>query len=321
MGALRDFYVYEHWRSDTGLPFYVVKGRRNRAYQGVLRKGGGRNRQHRNVSKRLKLMGHGIEGRLVFTHLPEDRALELEVSTISYWRARGVNLVNQTEGGEGTSGYVFTAEQLAAQSAGVKAVWATLLPEEKAAWVEALKRTSNTVEGKARRSAAALECQNREDVKAARREITRRSMAQPTTKGKQRAALKLAFAKPEVKAKRSQSQKAVWATPAGKKKRSDVMRAMWASATPEQRVLRTKSQKEAQNRPEVRVKRSRSIKAAMARPEVKARQCCGLKAVGAAHGAKIKAYWDNPDWRASMLEKRKVSRERRESLLSANSEV
>ena len=91
-------YVYEHWRPDTDLPFYVGKGSGQRAYR--LRDKH-RNPYHQNVVRKLSTLGLCIEVRLVAGGLSEDEAFSLEKERISFWKANGIELTNQNEGGEG----------------------------------------------------------------------------------------------------------------------------------------------------------------------------------------------------------------------------
>ena len=102
----RTFYVYEHWRPDTDVCFYVGKGRRKRAY-GVSRK---ENQHHQRVVAKLARAGLCVEVRLVSGALLENEAFALEIDRIAFWRAADVPLVNLTDGGEGASGCVRSAE-------------------------------------------------------------------------------------------------------------------------------------------------------------------------------------------------------------------
>ena len=47
---MREFYVYEHWRPDTGACFYVGKGNGDRAFR--VKKN--RNRHHANIVAKLE---------------------------------------------------------------------------------------------------------------------------------------------------------------------------------------------------------------------------------------------------------------------------
>lgn len=93
------FYVYEHWRPDLDLCFYVGKGHGERAW--MFRK---RSKDHQKITAELAAQGLCIEVRLVRGGLDEQEALDLEVSQIAIWRRFGVRLVNKTFGGEGVSG-------------------------------------------------------------------------------------------------------------------------------------------------------------------------------------------------------------------------
>ena len=92
------FYVYEHWRPDLDLCFWVGKGNGDRAYR--FR----RNFHYNNVVKKLARAGLCVEVRLVRGEMAEDAALELERKRIAFWRSAGVALTNYTDGGEGVSG-------------------------------------------------------------------------------------------------------------------------------------------------------------------------------------------------------------------------
>jgi hypothetical protein len=94
------FYVYEHWRPDTDLCFYVGKGQGRRAYK--FR----RNEHYDRVIDKLASLGMCAEIRLVANGLSEDHAFRIEKDRIAFWRSVGVILTNMTDGGEGLSGFV-----------------------------------------------------------------------------------------------------------------------------------------------------------------------------------------------------------------------
>lgn len=95
-----EFYVYEHWRPDKDVCFYVGKGRKKRV-RALHRK---ENKHHTRISAKLARLGLCVEVRLVQGGLTEEEAFALEVSRIAFWRGAAVDLVNQTDGGEGASG-------------------------------------------------------------------------------------------------------------------------------------------------------------------------------------------------------------------------
>lgn len=109
------FYVYEHWRPDKDVCFYVGKGkgwRRNEMRS--------RNSHHVRIQKKLSRLGMCVEVRMVAMLLFEDEAFALEKERIAFWKNSGVDLANKTEGGEGVSGFVPSEEYRAAVSARFK---------------------------------------------------------------------------------------------------------------------------------------------------------------------------------------------------------
>lgn len=110
------FYVYEHWRSDKNVCFYVGKGKGKRAFD-LLRRGF----HHKNIAAKLSLAGLHVDVRFVGTDLSESIAFDLEIERIAFWRARGVCLINRTDGGEGPSGYTQTPEHRRKKTESVRA--------------------------------------------------------------------------------------------------------------------------------------------------------------------------------------------------------
>lgn len=95
------FYVYEHWRPDLDICFYVGKGQRRRGYRFK-----GRNSAYRKVLADLDAAGMCVEVRLVAGGLAEKEAFRIERERIAFWRAAGIPLTNRTDGGEGFSGFI-----------------------------------------------------------------------------------------------------------------------------------------------------------------------------------------------------------------------
>lgn len=106
------FYVYEHWRPDRDECFYVGKGRGGRA-----NKMRDRNLHHRAIVKKLSAMGMAVEVRMVATGLDEESAFRIEMERIAFWREAGIDLANKTDGGDGVSGLIMSAEAKAKMSA------------------------------------------------------------------------------------------------------------------------------------------------------------------------------------------------------------
>lgn len=101
MGHLKEFYVYEHWRSDTNQCFYVGKGSGKRAHD--LKRN--RNQHFKNICAKVVRLGFRIDVILVETGLSEKEALKKEMELIRYHQSNGVELCNQTFGGDGMSGW------------------------------------------------------------------------------------------------------------------------------------------------------------------------------------------------------------------------
>lgn len=93
---MKKFYVYEHWRPDLDLPFYVGKGSAARFDPNRTR-----NKHHSNIKNKLKKLGMCVEVRMVASGLSENDALRLEIDRIAFWRERGIELSNKTAGGDG----------------------------------------------------------------------------------------------------------------------------------------------------------------------------------------------------------------------------
>lgn len=101
----KQFYVYEHWRSDKNVCFYVGKGQGKRAWKFSRE---GRGRLHFDLFNEIGR--ENIEVRVIFEKIDERRAFELEIERIAHWRSQGATLVNMTDGGEGASGHCPTEE-------------------------------------------------------------------------------------------------------------------------------------------------------------------------------------------------------------------
>lgn len=98
------FYVYEHWRPDISVCFYVGKGKKYRAYSFINRK------SHIPIIWELASCGLEIEVRIIKDGLTEKAAFDIERQQIAFWRSIGVVLLNKTDGGEGASGLIRTEE-------------------------------------------------------------------------------------------------------------------------------------------------------------------------------------------------------------------
>lgn len=341
MIAGREFYVYEHWRPDKGLPFYVGKGRGGRA--AFLNQ---RSRHHSNIQIKLKREGLAVEVRRVFDGLDEEMAFSLEKAQIAYWRTRGVVLLNKTDGGEGTVGFNHTRETRAALSD----FWTT--PEARAWRAAKTKEVMARPGMRARASEIQKVVQNLPEVVVKRQVALEKFWATPGVREQRGAALKVAFADPEIRARMSAAQKLAKNTPEARANASRAQKkisqerpevrertrvALKATlALPEtkarysaiQKIAQNRpdvlarqsvAQKEAQNRPEVRAKRSASAKIAQNRPGAREKNSAAVKValanpeVAAKRRAAIQASWEDPDKRAKRIAASKATRERKKN--------
>ena len=108
------FYVYEHIRKDTLIPFYIGKGKDRRA-----RSLSGRSPYWLNVVNKAG----GYEIKYLAKDIDEEFAFLLEIEAIDVYRKRGLMLANLTDGGEGISGYKYSPEiiqKIAEKNRGLK---------------------------------------------------------------------------------------------------------------------------------------------------------------------------------------------------------
>jgi hypothetical protein len=103
--VMSDYYVYLHRRAHDGVVFYVGKGKNGRSHSSH-----NRSRHWHNTVNRY---GYIVE--FVCVGIQEWYALELEVEHIAFYGRHDLQqgtLVNFTDGGEGTSGRVFSEDAL-----------------------------------------------------------------------------------------------------------------------------------------------------------------------------------------------------------------
>lgn len=114
----RMFYVYLHVNPITNEPFYVGKGKNNRAYSSH-----GRNKLWHNVVNK-----YGKTVQFVAEGITEEEAIRIECSLIEKYGRRdnetGI-LVNMTDGGEGVAGKVYTPTDRKILSDSMKAYYTT----------------------------------------------------------------------------------------------------------------------------------------------------------------------------------------------------
>ena len=96
------FYTYAHYTPE-GLLFYIGKGQKRRAYSFYKR-----NRDWKNIVSKY---GQPTV-KIISEWITEQEALHHEIALIKQYRTQGFKLCNLTDGGEGTSEYKATAEQI-----------------------------------------------------------------------------------------------------------------------------------------------------------------------------------------------------------------
>ena len=245
------FYVYEHWRPDKGVCFYVGKGFGNRAYR--LTKN--RNKHHQNVVNKLFTMGVEVDVRIIAQNLTEESALSLEIERIVYWENKGVILTNITRGGEGVSG---------------------------------LKHTKETKEFLRQNSLAVMpEVMNRPEIRRKLKQSITARMADPKNRLIVSDAMKVVMRDPAARKSRSDSMKKIMLSAATREARSKSMKTLYECEARREKakkngeeigsrleVKEARRLKTVQNwkNPEILEKRRRAISEAMKRPEVVARK-------------------------------------------------
>lgn len=105
------FYTYIHFKADTHEPFYIGKGQGNRHLVKTKR-----NNYWNNVVSK-----HGFISEILCRWETEHEALEHEKLLIQCFKDIGAHLVNLTDGGEGTSGWIPSDSWRAKKSASQKA--------------------------------------------------------------------------------------------------------------------------------------------------------------------------------------------------------
>ena len=233
-----EYYVYLYLRED-GTPYYVGKGKGNRAFS-----------LKRRISPPPK------ERIIIHTeNLSENDAFELEKKLITQYGRKDNDtgiLRNLTDGGEGSSGRFFSEEQKIQISKAMKEAMNS--PER--------RKIYDSLEWKDKISKATKEAMNRPGVKEKISKATKEAMNRPEVRTKLSKILKNAMNRPEVRAKLSKATKEAMNRPDVKKRHIEALnhpdvkakrKEMYDSS--EMRAKISKATKEAMNRPDVQTKR------------------------------------------------------------------
>lgn len=210
------FYVYEHWRPDTGRCFYVGKGKNDRAYRLSYR-----NRYHRAISAKLVKLGMEVEIRIVARGLGENEAFALEMERIAFWRMVGIPLVNQTAGGDGIYGFRHSPKTRQRQRLSALNSWSE---ERRASASRTLKGRGKSEKACANMSAGAKRRHSDPDERRKNSERIKAKWADPAYREKILAARRQTKKEraQEISLNMSAAFKEVWARPGYREKMSEI---------------------------------------------------------------------------------------------------
>ena len=268
----RSFYVYAHYRLDTMEPFYIGKGKEERANKL------NRNSLHDNVSKK-----HGHAVVILYDNLTEEEAFFYEREVIEdlvfnegyeiYCNNIEVTnkysyLTNFTFGGEGTTGHN---------------PWDNKTEEE---IKEIKKKISKTV----KETFDNMNEEEKEEISKKISEANKKRYEDTKNREKTSKATKIALNKPEVKEKISNAVKKRYENPKNREKQSEAIKKHYED--PKNREKLSKSIKIALNKPEVKEKLSKSIKKHYEDSKNREKQ-----------SEAIKKSWKNPERKKKQSEK------------------
>src|SRR5262245_55238236 len=111
------FYVYVLARPD-GRAFYVGKGKKYRIYRHEAEARSTCRCHKCNVIRKIWRNGGQVQKNFIFTTEDEQEAFDYERATIAFYGRE--NLTNRTDGGEGPSGMVASAETLKKRSVALR---------------------------------------------------------------------------------------------------------------------------------------------------------------------------------------------------------
>jgi hypothetical protein len=253
-------YTYIHRRESDNAIFYVGKGKGRRAWETK-----GRSEHWRRVKAK-----HGHKVEIVAPWPTDAEACEHEVFLIACFKDMGEPLVNQTNGGEGMSGFSPTTETRKKLSIASKRTNAT--PEAKLRASRLATALHDTPEKRANLKKAKHDYFAQDGVRETHGAKTKAALNKPETREKHLAALvvlaqdkslvekrtkglKQYWDSDENKARQSVQMTAMHAVPENKKKHGDAVRAVTSTAAYRKKM--TEVQKEIQSRPEVKAQKSK----------------------------------------------------------------
>ncbi len=202
------FYVYVLFRPD-GSPLYVGKGSGDRIKS---HRRAGANHYNAHLARAFSKYGDSIGEQVFAEDLSEAEAFEWERYLIAqFGRADTKNgrLCNRTDGGEGASGMVWSAEHHEKRNA-------------------SLKRAAQTPETKARMSAVSKKRWQDPEYRALQLKMCKDRWADPEYRERMIELKKLSEAKPENMQKRKEASAALWKREDYRKGQAERLAALWA---------------------------------------------------------------------------------------------
>lgn len=239
MGSIASprFYVYILCRPN-GTPFYVGKGSNGRIYDHEREARSGHRCHKCHVIRKVWRAGGDIHRYIVFTTDDEQEAFTYERETIALYGRE--TLANETDGGEGVSGWVPTPEETARKSAATRARYRD--PAERAKTAALVRARYANPDERARTS-----------------ERMKQALSGPAARARMSASVKARYADPDEREQARKNTTALWADPVERAKR------LAKSADPEVRAKQSASARAQRSDPDYRARQSAKAKAAWAR--------------------------------------------------------
>lgn len=251
-----EYYVYV-WRDSAGVPFYVGKGKDNRA-----------NITHRRSPEFMEIHAQGgCTVEIVDWFIHESQAHAHEVDLIDRYGRReyGGTLINKTDGGEGISGYVHTDD--ARESIGAAS---------REAWADEDRRNDRAANIKASLS--------RPDTRALLSRAQKRLWADPVRRNYRISRIRETTSSPAFQKARGAALAVSLSTPEARKKLSDRSKRMWADNTYRDKVISAVSA--AQSTPEYSARMAVATSRSWGDDDIRAKRTAGIRAAWDRPGAK-----------------------------------
>jgi hypothetical protein len=243
------YYVYAYIRNNTspngaaGTPYYIGKGIKDRAWS---------NAHNVNLpTERWRII-------IISSNLTDIGAVALERRLIRMWGRLDIGtgcLRNRTDGGEGTSGRVWSDEEVA------KLVGTLSTPHVKAKRSKSTKDSWSNPNSRSARVKGMVDAYKRPEVNANKSKASKTSWADPESRSVRVAAYVEAQNRPEVKAKLRE----INTQPDVIEKKRQFTLDQWAN--PEHRIKWSESRRLSDAKPETKANRSKAQKASRKDPK------------------------------------------------------